>query len=39
MDSMILIEASKLQMQMKEVPGTRCTVKNLEGVIFVVTLE
>lgn len=39
MDSMILIEASKLQMQMKEVPGTRCTVKNLEGVIFIVTLE
>ncbi|TKY49584.1 Methyltransferase protein 22 [Spatholobus suberectus] len=39
MDSMIIIEASKLRMQMKEVPGTRCIVGNLEGVIFEVTLE
>ncbi|XP_020233650.1 protein N-lysine methyltransferase METTL21A isoform X1 [Cajanus cajan] len=39
MDSMIIIEASKLRMQMKEVPGTRCIVGNLEGVIFEATLE
>ncbi|RYR11436.1 hypothetical protein Ahy_B04g068959 [Arachis hypogaea] len=38
MDSMILIEASKHQMQMKEVPGTRRIVGNLEGVIYEITL-
>jgi len=39
MDSMILIEASKLGMKMKEETGTRCIVGNLEGVVFEVTLE
>ncbi|BAT93326.1 hypothetical protein VIGAN_07227200 [Vigna angularis var. angularis] len=39
MDSMIVIEASKLRMKMKEVTGTRCIVGNLEGVVFEVTLE
>lgn len=39
MDSMIIIEASKLRMKMKEVTGTRCIVGNLEGVVFEVTLE
>ncbi|XP_061370600.1 uncharacterized protein LOC133313268 [Gastrolobium bilobum] len=39
MDSMIIVEASKLRMQMKEVPGTRCVVRNLQGVIFEITLE
>ncbi|XP_057753880.1 uncharacterized protein LOC130973401 [Arachis stenosperma] len=38
MDSMIIIEASKHQMQMKEVPGTRRIVGNLEGVIYEITL-
>ncbi|XP_027343518.1 protein N-lysine methyltransferase METTL21A isoform X2 [Abrus precatorius] len=39
MDSMIITEASKLQLQMKEVPGTRRIIQNLEGVIFEVSLE
>ncbi|XP_073224361.1 uncharacterized protein [Cicer arietinum] len=39
MDSMIVSEASKFQMQMKEVPGTKCIVGNLEGVIFEITLN
>ncbi|KAL9321719.1 hypothetical protein ACSQ67_009772 [Phaseolus vulgaris] len=39
MDSLIIIEASKLRMKMKEVTGTRCIVGNLEGVVFEVTLE
>ncbi|XP_015958491.1 uncharacterized protein LOC107482488 [Arachis duranensis] len=38
MDSMIIMEASKHQMQMKEVPGTRRIVGNLEGVIYEITL-
>ncbi|MED6175675.1 hypothetical protein PIB30_080633 [Stylosanthes scabra] len=39
MDSMIVIEASKHQMQMKEVAGTRRIVGNLEGVIYEITLK
>ncbi|XP_058788341.1 uncharacterized protein LOC131662538 isoform X2 [Vicia villosa] len=39
MDSMIISEASKFRMQMKEVPGTKCIVGNLEGVIYEITLE
>ncbi|KAI5409808.1 hypothetical protein KIW84_055311 [Lathyrus oleraceus] len=37
MDSMIISEASKFRMQMKEVPGTKCIAGNLEGVITVDT--
>lgn len=39
MDSMIFSEACKLGMQMKEVAGTRCIIRNLEGVIFEITLN
>ncbi|KAK7259322.1 hypothetical protein RIF29_24926 [Crotalaria pallida] len=39
MDSMIIVEASKHKLQMKEVLGTRSIVGNLEGVIFEATLE
>ncbi|KAF7833598.1 protein N-lysine methyltransferase METTL21A isoform X2 [Senna tora] len=39
MDSMIIKEASKQGMQMKEVVGTRRIVGNLEGVIFEITLH
>lgn len=39
MDSMIISEASKRGMQMKEVPGTRRIVGNLEGVIFEITIN
>ncbi|KAF2582470.1 hypothetical protein F2Q68_00002058 [Brassica cretica] len=38
MDSAILKEGSQHGMLMNEVPGTRCTVGNLEGVIFEITL-
>lgn len=36
---MIISEASKFRMQMKEVPGTKCIAGNLEGVIYEITLE
>ncbi|KAF1893946.1 hypothetical protein Lal_00003861 [Lupinus albus] len=39
MDSMIITEASKHQIHLKEVVGTRTIVGNLEGVIFETTLE
>lgn len=39
MDSMIISEASKFQMQMKEVPETKCIVGNHEGVIYEITLK
>ncbi|KAJ4906200.1 putative methyltransferase family protein [Raphanus sativus] len=39
MDSAILREGSLHGMLMNEVPGTRCTVGNLEGVIFEITLK
>ncbi|XP_019440756.1 PREDICTED: protein N-lysine methyltransferase METTL21A isoform X2 [Lupinus angustifolius] len=39
MDSMIITEASKHQMHLKEVLGTRTIVGNLEGVIYETTLE
>ncbi|MED6221162.1 hypothetical protein PIB30_051780 [Stylosanthes scabra] len=39
MDSMIVIEASTHQMQMKEVAGTRRIVGNLEGVVYEITLQ
>ncbi|WZY82580.1 hypothetical protein YC2023_028964 [Brassica napus] len=38
MDAAILKEGSQHGMLMNEVPGTRCTVGNLEGVIFEITL-
>ena len=36
---MIISEASKFQMQMKEVPETKCIVGNHEGVIYEITLK
>ncbi|GAU21025.1 hypothetical protein TSUD_132370 [Trifolium subterraneum] len=39
MDSMIISEASKSNMHMNEVPGTKCIVGNLEGVIYEITLK
>ncbi|KAK2441622.1 putative methyltransferase family protein [Trifolium repens] len=39
MDSMIISEASKFKMHMNEVPGTKCIIGNLEGVIYEVTLK
>ncbi|KAK2387586.1 hypothetical protein P8452_25712 [Trifolium repens] len=39
MDSMIISEASKFKMHMNEVPGTKCIIGNLEGVIYEITLK
>ncbi|VVB01660.1 unnamed protein product [Arabis nemorensis] len=39
MDSAILREGAQHGMLMNEVSGTRCTVGNLEGVIFEITLQ
>ncbi|XP_024016044.1 protein N-lysine methyltransferase METTL21A [Eutrema salsugineum] len=39
MDSAILREGAQHGMLMNEVPGTRCTVGNLEGVIFEIALK
>ncbi|WJX31986.1 hypothetical protein P8452_20364 [Trifolium repens] len=39
MDSMIISEASKFKMHMNEVPGTKCIIRNLEGVIYEITLK
>ncbi|CAH2064302.1 unnamed protein product, partial [Thlaspi arvense] len=39
MDSAILREGAEHGMLMNEVPGTRCTVGNLQGVIFEITLK
>lgn len=39
MDSAILREGAQHGMLMNEVSGSRCTVGNLEGVIFEITLQ
>jgi hypothetical protein len=39
MDSAILREGAQHGMLMNEVSGTRCTVGNLEGVIYEITLQ
>lgn len=39
MDALILKEAEKHGMCVKEVDGTRATISNLEGVIFDITLK
>jgi hypothetical protein len=36
---MIISEASKFKMHMNEVPGTKCIIGNLEGVIYEITLK
>ncbi|GLT54242.1 hypothetical protein SLA2020_274570 [Shorea laevis] len=39
MDSLVISEATQRGMQITEVAGTRCVVRNLDGVIFEVTLQ
>lgn len=39
MDEMVISEATKQGMKVKEVPGTRAVISNLEGVIFEISLD
>jgi hypothetical protein len=39
MDVLVLKEAEKHGMHVKEVDGTRTTISNLEGVIYDITLK
>jgi hypothetical protein len=39
MDALVLQEAEKRGMHVKEVEGTRRTISNLEGVIYDITLK